>query len=375
MPQPPPSLAAALPRLALRGIGALSAIGVLGALGVTPSEAGTLIVLNKAEASASLLDAETGRVVATLPTGEGPHEAAVSPDGRLCLVGDYGQQQGGTTLTLLDVPRARVLRTIDLAPHSRPHGIAWKSDGRHAWVTTEGSHAVVEVDVEAGEVVRVMKTDQAVSHMLAVSPDERRAYVANIGSGTMTVLDLQSGEKVADVATGDGAEGIDVTPDGRRVWVTNRGEDTVSVIDARTLGVVKTLPSASFPIRAKATPDGRHVLVSNAASGDVSVFDAKAMTLVRRVTPKAPVVSEGDRLFGSRFSGSSVPIGILVHPDGDRAWIAHAHGDVVSMLDLETWETTGTLTAGREPDGMAYSPHDVTRRAREATTRPRSAGR
>ena len=47
---------------------------------------GTLVVLNKTEATASLIDLASGRVHATLPTGDGPHEAAVSPDGRTALV-------------------------------------------------------------------------------------------------------------------------------------------------------------------------------------------------------------------------------------------------------------------------------------------------
>jgi DNA-binding beta-propeller fold protein YncE len=88
---------------------------------------GTLIVLNKAEASASLLDATTGTVVATLPTGTGPHEVAVSPDGRWALVANYGAGEGGRSLTVLDVPARRVERTIDLGDYRRLHGVAWRT--------------------------------------------------------------------------------------------------------------------------------------------------------------------------------------------------------------------------------------------------------
>jgi DNA-binding beta-propeller fold protein YncE len=48
-----------------------------------------------------------------------------------------------------------------------------------------------------------------------------------------------------------------------------------------------------------------------------------------------------------------VPIGILVHPDGKRAYVANA--DVVAIVDLEAWKVVGLLKAGKEPDGMAYS--------------------
>ena len=57
-------------------------------LGVT-ARAATLVVLNKSEATASLIDLESGRVAATVPTGQAPHEVAVSPDGRLALATNY----------------------------------------------------------------------------------------------------------------------------------------------------------------------------------------------------------------------------------------------------------------------------------------------
>ena len=91
--------------------------------------AGTLVVLNKAEASASLIDCATGREIARLPTGKGPHEVAISPDGKTAVVGDYGQREPGSTLTVIDLPGRRVVKTIDLGDHHRPHGIEFLPDG------------------------------------------------------------------------------------------------------------------------------------------------------------------------------------------------------------------------------------------------------
>jgi DNA-binding beta-propeller fold protein YncE len=51
-----------------------------------------------------------------------------------------------------------------------------------------------------------------------------------------------------------------------------------------------------------------------------------------------------------------VPIGIVIHPDGKNAWVAHTNADVVAEMDLTQWKVTRLLKAGREPDGMAYTP-------------------
>ncbi|MGH9795800.1 MAG: YncE family protein, partial [Candidatus Acidiferrales bacterium] len=56
---------------------------IVAALAASAYAAGTLIVLNKSDHEAALVNPETFTVTARVPTGKGPHEAAVSPDGRL----------------------------------------------------------------------------------------------------------------------------------------------------------------------------------------------------------------------------------------------------------------------------------------------------
>lgn len=318
-------------------------------------QAATLIVANKAEATVSLVDLTSGKVAATLPVGTGPHEVAVSRDGRLALIANYGTgPQPGSTLTLIDVPGAKVVKTIDLGEYRKPHGMVWIGDSR-ALVTSEASKALLEIDVESGKLVRALATGQEVSHMVAVTPDGSRAFVANIGSGGITAFDLKDGKKLADVATAAGAEGIAVTPDGRQVWVTNRAADTVTVLDTATLKAVKTFEAPSFPIRAEATPDGKRVLVSLARSGDLAVFSTSGLALERRMPLAAPPAADrGGRLLAD-FGDSSVPIGIEIAPDGKRAYVAHANADQISIVDLTEWKKVGSLTAGKEPDGMGMS--------------------
>jgi len=338
-------------------LGPVIACCLLAVACVAPALADTLIVANKAEATVSLVDIASGEVRATLPTGDGPHEVAVSPDGGRAIVADYGTGEApGGTLTLIDVAAAKVVSTIDLGEYRRPHGMAWPSEDT-LFVTAEAQKSLLRVDPTSGKVVRAYETGQEISHMVAVAPDASRAFVANIGSGTVSAIDLASGEKLADIATGEGAEGIAVTPDGTRVWVTNRAADTVSVIDAARLEVVRTLELGSFPIRAEVTPDGARVLVSNARSGSVAVIDQEKAevleTIAIEVTADQDAEGEAQRLL--RFGDSPVPIGIEIAPDGGRAYVALANADQIVILDLEKGEVSGQLTAGREPDGMGYS--------------------
>lgn len=331
-------------------------LAMLSTVSMAHGQEGTLIILNKSDHTASLLDLASRNIVATLPTGTAPHEVAVSPDGRIAVVANYGTgPQPGNSLTVLDLPGRKRVSDIDLGNFKRPHGIAWAGKNTVA-VTVEANRALLVVDVVSGTIVRTVETDQNVSHMVVLSNDRSRAFVANIGSGSLTVIDLLQGERIRTIPTGAGAEGIDITPDGREVWVTNRSANTVSVIDAASLDIIATLESSSFPIRAKVTPDGRHMLVSNAQSGDVAVFDARTKKEVRRIKMEfSPVLDADQRLFGNQFGKSPVPVGILIDPSGTFAFIANTQADIVTMVDLQEWKVVDRLKAGREPDGMGFS--------------------
>ena len=332
---------------------------LLCATSVVVADSGTLLVLNKSDNTVSLIDLSSKQTVGTIPTGVAPHEVAVSADGKVAVVTNYGnQQQPGQTLTVIDLPGKKPLKTIDLGEYRRPHGIFWLR-GDEVAVTAEGNKALLIVDVKKGAVVAAVVTDQNVSHMVAVAQKSGRAFVANIGSGSVTAIDLKTRQKLADIQTGGGAEGIDISPDQKEVWVTNRAANTVSVIDVASLKVIATLESKDFPIRVKFVPGGKQTLVSNARSGDVVVFDAVTRKELQRVPMQLKAAegsTSGQRLFGNQFGQSPVPVGILMASKLSHAFVANTNADIVTMINLKTWHIAGRLTAGKEPDGLGYSP-------------------
>jgi len=160
--------------------------------------------------------------------------------------------------------------------------------------------------------------------------------------------------------TGEGAEGIAVTPDGREVWVGNREADTLTILDPQTLAIIGEFPCRGFPIRIAPTPDGKKMLVSAAESGEVVVIDAKQrQEIFRRQLDLSTAADASTRLFGDRFGGSPVPVGLVVAPDGSSAWVAATQADAVVVIATAGLRVLGILEAGKEPDGMALSPVTV----------------
>jgi len=126
----------------------------------TATASGTVIVANMGDNTATLLDVASRRVVATLPTGNGAHEVAVSHDGRWAVVSNYGVRGApGNSLTVIDVPAATVARTIDLGEFKRPHGSAFLPGDSLFVVTSEVSKAIVLVNFAAGTVAGSIPTN------------------------------------------------------------------------------------------------------------------------------------------------------------------------------------------------------------------------
>ncbi|HEY1251128.1 MAG TPA: cytochrome D1 domain-containing protein [Thermoanaerobaculia bacterium] len=321
----------------------------------TPKPTGDrLYVVNKSDASLSLLDAGTGKSRGVVPIEKASHEAELLADGKAVAVSGYGTTaEPGRFVSLLDSATGKLLTKIDVGEGTKPHGLKALANGK-LLVTAEGKHELLVVDPQAARVLSRFPTGKDVSHMVTASPDGRRAYVSSLAAGVVTVIDLTNGKVVQNVETGKGAEGIDITPDGREVWVANRGANTLSVIEAKTLKVVFTIKAGEFPIRVKITPDGLRAVVTFTGSGDVGVYDVATRKEIQRIPIGRDAVSGTEtRVFARRFGKSPAPVGLLISPDGKRAWVAATHADVIAVVDLQKLRVDDAWATGKEPDGLA----------------------
>jgi DNA-binding beta-propeller fold protein YncE len=321
---------------------------------VAPVAAETLLVVRKTDDAIDFMDPGSGLRLASVALGHAPHEVSVSPDGKRAAITNYGtRERPGSTLSIVDLEQPREIRRIDLAPHTRPHGVAWFAPDRIA-VTAEGTKHLVIVDPDAGRVASAIETGQDVSHMVAVSADATRAYVTNIGSGTTTALDLVAARKLGDIATGAGSEALAVTPNGRDLWVAARAAGEIAVVDTATLAILARLPLPGIPIRIAMTPDGATALVTCAGSSELVAYDVATRTVRARAKVDVPLAPDAaERPFARLAPGSALPVGLLVARDGRSAFVAATMSDRVVQYDVSTLAPTRTIEVGGEPDGLA----------------------
>jgi YVTN family beta-propeller protein len=315
----------------------------------TSSVAQTLLVLNKSDATLSIIDPSTGKTTGSVPTGEGPHEIAVSSDGKLAFVANYGSQTPGSTISVIDIAAKKELRKVDVSPLRRPHGLH-VAEGK-LYFTAEANRLIARYDPASDKIDWLLGTGQVGTHMVSTNStkDVSQIYTANIGGDSICVFDRAQGQpgqppnpfawNVTVVPVGKGPEGFDVSPDVKELWAAHSRDGGVSVIDLATKKVTQTFDAQTKRSnRLKFTPDGKHVLISDLDSGDLVVVDVASKKTLKRV----PLGKQ--------------PEGILVLPDGGKAYVAVSGDNKLAIIDLKTFDVTGNVTTGASPDGMAWVP-------------------
>lgn len=331
----------------------------------------SLLALSKTDHTLAIVDPATLKIVARLPVGQDPHEVIASTDGRTAYVSIYG---GGTLheLDILDLINQKPLPAVDTRPLFGPHGLVFENG--KAWFTAEGSKAVGRYDPATGKLDWSMGTGQDRTHMLYVTADGKSIYTTNVSSGTVSILIdtlIQPGPppgaqgppggqrppgaqnppggqgpgprphedwKQYVIPVDRGSEGFDVSPDGKELWTAAGETGTIAIIDLQTRQLSEKLQAGvGGANRLKFTPDGNQVFITSLSSGGLTIYDARSRKRIKQLQ-----IGHG-------------AAGILMDPDGGRAFIACSADNYIAILDLKTLEITGHLDVGGVPDGMAWA--------------------
>lgn len=298
-----------------------------------------------------------------MPVGEDPHEVTASADGKTAYVTIYG---GGSLheLNVLDLINKKPLKNIDTRPLWGPHGITFA--GGKVWFTAEGSKAIGRYDPATGKLDWSMGTGQDRTHMIYVTNNTKRIYTTNVSSGTVSILTdtlIQPGRMAPPpgmgqqgnkqppppgfgpheqwiqtiVPTAPGAEGFDVSPDSSELWTASAEDGNIYIINLKAKALdAKIDANAQGANRLKFTPDGKRVFISSLFQGDLIIYDAGSHKEIKRVK-----IGHG-------------AAGILMDPDGSRAFVACTPDNYIAVVDLKTLAVTGHINIGG-PDGLAWA--------------------
>jgi YVTN family beta-propeller protein len=279
----------------------------------------SVFVVNSNDATISVIDPATRRVVNTIPLLREPHHLVLSPDHRSLVVGDTrgnslffldprtGALQRRVTISdpyqLQYSPNGKLLTTAGLARNqidiydasslallhrvparSMPSHIAYSPDSAVVFVSLQGTDRLIAIRTADGAVAwnaRVCSTPAGVFW------NRGRILVGCMGEAHIAVVDPASGRVERTVATGRGAHTMFASPDGKTIYATNRVDGSISVIDAATLEVKRTISVPGGPDDLDFAPDGT-IWAALRFAQSVAVIDPQTGAIERIPVGRSP---------------------------------------------------------------------------------------
>ena len=310
---------------------------------------GKLLIVNKLSSSITVFDLENAKEIIEIPLDIEPHEITAIPNQNKFAITNYGAPNIiGKSVSIINSDSYKIEKTIDFEESPRPHGIISIGNSTDVAVATDVGNDLVILDTKSGKVKKTIPTQQDLSHMVVLHPNKPFAYVTNINSGSVSVIDIDKGEVIKIIRCGSGTEGIDITPDGKEIWVTNNRDNTILVINTATYETLPVIPTGNEALRLKFTLDGKHCLVPNSKDGTIRVYDSKSKAEVKIIDlpGKKNII---DRV----LYHTPRPVGILMHPNGQYAFVANSNADRIEVIDLKSLSVVSTIGTRRVPDGLA----------------------
>lgn len=221
-----------------------------------------------------------GKMTASVPVGEHPHEMVLSPDRRLAYITDNGMMRmehpgaGGNTVSIVDIAAKRRVGVIPLGKFRRPHGLDIDSTGKRLVVATELPSRLLVIDTDRRSVIRDFDVQGEQPHMLTLSRDGKTAFVSVTGSGQVSAIDLDSG-KLVKIPTEARPQGSVLSKDGRELYVTTSGASSIAVIDTAAKRAIAHIPTERGPNRIALTPDGNTLVYSMTPEKKIGFADPK----------------------------------------------------------------------------------------------------
>jgi YVTN family beta-propeller protein len=254
----------------------------------------------------AVVDTSTNTVVATIPLSASltPSYIAISPDGSMAWVSESHYTGGPPVITVIQTSTNQIVGQIPIPGRATPYVIVFSPNGKRAWVTANGN-ALDVINVSRMEVVSQIATLGSVGAP-AISPDGTTLLLPNSGSSQVAAISEPGGSTLANIPVGDGGGGAAVSLDGTRAYITNSSSDNLSVIDTASKTVLANVPTPGYASSSVVvSPDGSKAYVANSFDNSVTLVDTTTFAKNRIPMPDP-----------------SYPSSITITPDGKHVYVA-----------------------------------------------------
>ena len=319
------------------------------------------------------------KVIETFEIKAGYCDVAITPDNRYALVSNYGynsdgKQIKGKTVTVIDLIKLKIVKTIITDTYIFPSSIVCTKDGKSALVAClyfpksmilhepmPGSSHVPMIDLDTFEIYftnNVNLTTKDINYscpsILKLTSNGKYGIVQLPSIGLLYAFDVGSPHRILHQKklhspSNDNAktDTMTITPDDAHVLsiINKKGVNSLTKIDLDSFSVIGKpliINEGQTAHIIETSKDGKYAIILQSDLGEIIVVDIDSLTIVHthKMGPKSDLNA------------------VALTPDGRFALVVDRTKNSVWMVDLETMKNDPRqLIVGNEPSSIAIAPN------------------
>jgi YVTN family beta-propeller protein len=275
----------------------------------------------------------TDSLVGRVQVGMFPTTVGLSPDGGWAFVPNsdfHGDRGGMNTVSILSTRDMTSLAEVPVC--DMPHGSRVNHRGSIAYIACMMSDELVTIDASTFAITRrVLLGSGHPMSMAEMDRGDTAGHPTAPGAASSTM----PGQNPDCLATY-----VSVAPSDSVIYVACYHGNAVQVREAQSLALVRSLATGPGAYNVEPSPDGRYVVVTNKKGTSLSVFDARTYAELARVP-----------------TSKKIPHGIAFSPDGWYAFVScesiGTDPGAVDAIDLRTLQLVASIAIPLQPTGIA----------------------
>jgi YVTN family beta-propeller protein len=264
---------------------------------------------------------------------------------------------GSSTIQVIDGKSNKIVQTIEGIPNS--HGIAFSSDKKTAYLTSETENTLYAVDIKSGKIVNKLKHTPGSANIPAITNDGKRLFVCVNGlrdekgnmrsdlGGYIDIVDLTTFKVKKNFHMTGGMHDCYMTPDGKYALGGSLGGKLLVAIDTKAEEIAwqMNFDKGVTTISMETAPDGstKRLLVPLNQMRGFAVIDFPTHKEINRIT--LPEVPAGFLLDGKlERRNVTATHGANIAPDGKSFWVASRNANAVFAYSLPELKLLGSVS-------------------------------
>jgi DNA-binding beta-propeller fold protein YncE len=278
----------------------------------------------------------TDSLIGHAQVGMFPTTIGLSPDGDWAYVpnsdfhGDRGHMNTVSVLYTADMSQLTEIPTCDM-----PHGSRYNHAGTVVYIACMMSDELVTIDPATFAITHRVPLGSghpmSMQEHMAMEARQDSAAAHHTPGAASSTLPGQNPDCLTTY--------VSVSPDDRLIYLACNHSSELQVRDAGTLELVRRLPTGNGAYNVEPSPDGRWVIVTNKKAQSASIFDTRTWTEAARVA-----------------TTKRIPHGVAYSPDGRYAYVTQesvgSDPGAIDAIDLATLQRVATMAIPLQPTAV-----------------------